>query len=357
MGLVDDLIDFIENPSAPERRDELAHRLFQDLREAIPAYGRYAAGCRVDSIAEIPAVPETLYRGGGPRRAGRIVRRFRSSGTSGRTPTVIELSEEGLALMDAAILSGAARRLIVGGEPPRFLLLVPDPGEAPDSIMAYGMDRIGRRHGAGEPRSFVSGGAIDGDALRAALSRAADDGAPVIVAGGSFAVARFLDECAGLGWRVRLPVGSRLLDAGGYKGRSREISAWMLREMVRDALGIPEEDQVNLLGMTELASQFYDRAEAPGAPRDRRVRVKVNEPWTLTRVLDPATGEPTTRIGMLQYVDLAIYDRPCALLTADLGEPAAGGFRFARRSESTSGRGCSLALEGTAPSFRTVEAP
>ena len=298
MGLVEDLHTFIERPGDAAGRDELGRRLFENQCEAIPEYGRFARGHSVRFLHDIPSVPEIVYKGGGPRREGRSVKTFRSSGTSGANRTEIELSETGLSLMETAITSAARRHLFPDSVRPAVLLLIPSPRHAPDVIMVHGMDLIGRRFGAKPPRSFVTGGQIDFEGLTRALEEEAAEGCPVFLAGGSFAVVHFLEFCRERGWSLELPEGSRTLDAGGFKGRSRSIHPGSLRAMVRECLGVPEGKQINLLGMTELASQIYDSDERREANEDHDgFRVKQNDPWTATTVIDPRSGAATTGSG------------------------------------------------------------
>jgi Acyl-protein synthetase, LuxE len=345
MSLADDLLSFIKAPGDCRCRDILAVRLFEDQCESVPGYRRYVGSRRARAIDEIPGVPESVYKGGGIRRSGSVARTFRSSGTSGGNRTVVELSEEGLALMDAAILAGAKRHLFWDSPSLTVLLLVPAVAEAPDVIMAYGMDLIGRNFGCETPQSFVRGGSIDFRGLALALQSAASNRSPVLLAGGSFAFVHFFQYCQENGLHIELPPGSRTLDAGGFKGRSREILPEELRRTCESVLGVRADMQVNLLGMTELASQLYDRRSGAGPGGEYRgLRVKVNDPWTHTSVIDPLSGEPTSSEGMLKHVDLAIYDRPCAIVTADLGVLHDGGFCFIRRAQTASQRGCALSV-------------
>lgn len=347
MSVVNDLLSFMDDPDGGATRDDLARRLFEDQCENIPEYERFCRGRDVKSISDVPAIPEIVYKGGrGPRRNEPAVKTFRSSGTSGSNRTVIDLSQAGLDLMNGSIVAAARRHLFPDGVRPAVLLLIPSPQEAPDVIMVYGMDLIARRFGAKPPVSFVGGGKIDFQGLVEALEREKAEDCPVFLAGGSFAFVHFLEFCQARQWSIELPPGSRTLDAGGFKGRSRSIRPDGLRRMVEERLGVPDHHQANLLGMTELASQIYDCDDRTLAQDGMEgFRVKKNDPWTDTTVVDPNSGKCVEDLGMLKHVDLAIYDRPCALLTADLGRPVAGGFVFVRRAAKVSHRGCSLTYE------------
>ncbi len=346
MSIVEDLIAFIQKPGNVLQRDELAVRLFHDQCDAIQEYAHYTKDCKVQCIADIPAVPETLYKGRGLYRSEKTIKTFYSSGTSGGPRTAIELSEPGLALMNSAIIEGARRNLFADGQQTRFLLLTPSTKESTDVIMVYGMDLIARYFGSEPPRFYILNGKIDFEGLTYAFERAVSDKVPVTLAGGSFAFAHFIEYCQERGWCTNLPFGSRSLDAGGFKGLSRVICPNKLQNSVVKILGIPKDKQINLLGMTELASQFYNSGKVMNDRDDLDdCHVKINDPWNYTTVIDPDTESKCKSIGILMHVDLAIYDRPCAVFTADLGVLVNGGFCFVKRTSGYQNRGCSLIQE------------
>ena len=134
------------------------------------------------------------------------------------------------------------------------------------------------------------------------------------------------------------------MDAGGYKGRSRELTREALDAAIHERLGIPAHRSVNLLGMTELASQFYDGVLAQGSASPRR---KQNAPWTRTLVVAPDTLAPVPHghTGLLVHVDLANLERPAVVRTDDLGVADADGFHVLGRAAGAASRGCSLSVE------------
>lgn len=114
-----------------------------------------------------------------------------------------------------------------------------------------------------------------------------------------------------------------------------------------ERFGLAADRCVNLLGMTELSSQFYEDAiSAPHrgeAPRPGFV----GPPWTRTRVLDPDTLAelPDGREGLLAHVDLASATRPFAVLTTDMGRREGDRFVLTGRARDAEARGCSLDAE------------
>jgi hypothetical protein len=170
---------------------------------------------------------------------------------------------------------------------------------------------------------------------------------PVCLLGVSFAYAHFMDYCDAQQLRFRLPVGSRLMDTGGYKGRMREIPREELYYRLGKTLGIPASLIVNEYGMTEMCSQFYDNVLADRYRDIQRSRRKVNPRWVRTRILNPETLEdlPDGVPGILQHYDLANAGSVMALQTEDLGFRIEDGFEIIGRAKLSEARGCSLSME------------
>ncbi|MFP4597957.1 MAG: CoF synthetase, partial [Persicimonas sp.] len=86
------------------------------------------------------------------------------------------------------------------------------------------------------------------------MSAAVSDGVATMLLGTSFGLVEFLDWCED-SWA--LPEGSRVMETGGFKGKSREVSRGELYEMFETRLGIPQVMCVSEYSMTELSSQAY----------------------------------------------------------------------------------------------------
>ena len=82
---------------------------------------------------------------------------------------------------------------------------------------------------------------------------------PVCLAATAFALLHVLDAMEADGLRVSLPPGSRIMETGGFKGRSRMVSREELYERTCDRFGVDQGAVVAEYGMTELSSQYYDR--------------------------------------------------------------------------------------------------
>jgi hypothetical protein len=171
-----------------------------------------------------------------------------------------------------------------------------------------------------------------------------------------------LDAFAELGARFACPTGSRIMETGGFKGRSRELSRERLYAALHESLGIEPARIVNQYGMTELGSQFYDSVLVDAAGPRR----KLGPPWTRVRLVDPETGADVQddSPGLVVIHDLANTGSVAAIQTADLGrwiEAAEGGdpggdaaasdprfergFEVLGREPGAEARGCSIAAD------------
>lgn len=319
------------------------------LKQLAKQQGREAG--KVLTWRDLPAIPAPAYKRfdlfGGTTPETRV---FMSSGTTGGPERVSRAgySETGLRLMDEAIRQNARRMLFPAGRISRILVLAPSPEVAPQLIMAYGMARLIDAFGLPGSQFLIAPGSFDVPRIVGALEAAIADGIPVTLIGASFGFVHLLDAMAQRGTRLRLSEGSRCMDAGGFKGRSREVAALELRASMQEWLGVPAHRSVNLLGMTELPSQLYDDGLAAEFERRPPLKGKRVPPWMRVQVLDPEHLEPTPNgvPGLLMCVDLANVERPLALLTEDMGvmEPD-GSFHILGRASGADAKGCSISLD------------
>ncbi|HSJ14256.1 MAG TPA: hypothetical protein VK939_07565 [Longimicrobiales bacterium] len=344
-----------------EEFDALALRIFRFQFERNVPYAAFCErrGLTPDAVAhwsEIPAVPTAAFREveliAGARANVEMV--FRTSGTSAPGETrgshyILDLSLYHFSLIPAF----AAHVLPDGAELP-LLSLIPSDRELPDSSLAHMVAVVLQRLGAADSGYFATAErGIDDAALGAALARACEAQRPVCLLGTSFSFVHWTDRLRERGERYLLPQGSRLMDTGGYKGRSREVPAGDMLAAYQDLLGIGADYCVNEYGMTELCSQYYDatlRAQsataADGATRPRPRR-KVALPWLRTRVVDPETLEavPDGTRGLLQHLDLANLGSVIAVQTEDVGMLNDDGLELFGRAGTAVPRGCSIAMD------------
>lgn len=334
--------------------NDLALRCFAYQFATNPVYegfarGRGASPETVRGWQDLPAVPTSGFKAvrlvsGDPRRVEKV---FRTSGTTAG-------SERGehhvldLALYRASLLPNFSAHLVLDEADVRLLSLIPSPAELPSSSLSYMIGCVADRLGPGRAEFYVdAGGRIDYGALRRALARAEAAEEPVLLVGTAFALVHWMDAMDEGAWTFRLAGGSRLMETGGFKGRSRTIPREEFYAALTERLGVPVGMIVNEYGMTELLSQFYEPVIRKAADPGLTERRHVPPPWVRTRVLDPVTLSPAPdgSPGLLCHLDLANLGSVCAVLTEDLGVAVDDGFRVLGRSPGAEPRGCSLAMD------------
>jgi acyl-CoA synthetase (AMP-forming)/AMP-acid ligase II len=337
------------------RFERLAGELFRFQFEHCDAYGRFceAQGASPDSIGswrEIPAVPTGAFKEMALRSFPDRLhsKTFRTSGTS--TTARGELQLDSLALYEASLVPTIRRFLFPDlGAAGRMTLrvLAAPPGEQPDSSLSHMFGCTLDRIGSAASRFDVRDGVLAIDALTAGLEAASERAEPVALCGTAFAFVHLLETLEARA-PIRLAPGSRVMETGGFKGRSRELPREELYLEIERHLGVAANRIVNQYGMTELGSQFYDSVLAlPAEPRR-----KLGPPWTRVRVVDPETGldAPSGAVGTIVIHDLANTGSVAAIATADLGrsidpESAEAGFEVLGRQPDAEARGCSIAAE------------
>lgn len=345
----------VQAPLADQRFTELALKVFDFQYRTNSTYRAFSQrrGVSPDTAEtweQIPPVPTRAFKSvplvSGDLEA--VERVFRTSGTTGGVARRGEHHVLDLDLYRAALLPNFEAALLPDGARLPFLCLLPSPDSAPDSSLTFMLETASDVLGSGPARFFLDlSGDLDLDGLRKALVMAEASGEPVLVAGTAFAFVHLQDRMAEEGWVCRLPEGSRILETGGYKGRSRVLTREDLYAGLSEALGVSVGRVVNEYGMTELLSQFYEPVLGENVATDLNRRFHRPPPWVRTRILDPSTLAPTEpgELGVLAHHDLANLGSVAAVLTEDLGREVAGGFRLAGRSPGAEPRGCSLAME------------
>jgi len=331
------------------RFQSLALELFAYQFEHCEPYRKFcehhgSVPTRVDSWEEIPAVPTGAFKElrlacFPPERTRHV---FRTSGTSTQQRGTLHL--DSLELYEASLLDNFSRQLLPdleSGQRLRIEVLAPSPQEMPDSSLSHMFDVAIRELGTPDSSFAVRDGHLQLDALHERLAADVRRGEPILVCGTAFAFVHLLDALGSD--PLQLPSGSRAMETGGFKGKSRVIPREELHAEVESVLGIPTARIVNQYGMTELGSQFYDSllSDPTGIPR------KLEAPWTRVRVLDPISGKAAApgEIGSVRIFDLANTGSVCAIQTADLGRRVTGGFEILGREEGAEARGCSVAAD------------
>ena len=349
-----DVLAWMREPEWREdegRFEELALRLFAFQFEHCEAFGRFCRGrgrtpATVSSWRDVPPVPTGAFKEMALRsfRAGEEIHVFRTSGTS--TTRRGELHLDTLELYEASLLPSFRKHVLPDlpvGERTDLLVLAPTPGEARDSSLSHMFGVLLRELGTPESLYGVKGGSLQQLAVVKRLAQAQKSAQPLAVCGTAFAFVHLLDALQARDVVVALPLGSRVMETGGFKGRSRELPRDELYAALERRLGVPTRRIVNQYGMTELGSQFHDSVlRRPGAPRR-----KLAPPWTRVAILDPESGaiaEPGS-VGPIAIFDLANTGSIFAVLTADLGRRIEDGFEVIGRERGAEERGCSIAAD------------
>ena len=334
---------FERGAPAAEPFDALAVDIARFQARHVAGYARLCAARgvapeRIRSAAEAPAVPTDAFKAATvfafPRDQARVT--FRTSGTTigarGAHPMRITST------YDAAALAFGRAMLAPDLEPPMPVLVVgPSPEHAPDSSLAHMCATFAQAWGGGA--WFLREGELDVEGLRRRIAEL-DARRPAVILATSLALAHLADLAASL----PLPGASRVMQTGGFKGRTREVDAAELRRAVARLFAVDERHVVSEYGMTELSSQFWEgslsRAATPPG-------VYLEPTWARVVPVHPETLAPVPdgEVGIARIEDLANVDSAFAVLAADLVRRVSGGFELLGRAPGAAPRGCSIAVD------------
>ena len=347
----------VESPLSEAEFNGLALEVFRFQVKAVPVYGAFAQNRGVEPASlerweEIPPVPARAFRelalvAGDPDAAEAV---FRTSGTTGGEERRGVHRVRDLSLYRASLVPNARAHLNPTGEELEVVALLPAPRERPESSLVHMAGVLVEAWSRGPgPDSFLADGEwrLEMERLSGTLDRLAAGSTPVLVLGTAFAFVHLLDRARQEALEWSLPPGSRVMETGGFKGRSREVSREELYRGIHNVLDVTPHRIVNEYGMTELLSQFYEpllERRTPAPPAQRHL---VGPPWVRTRILDPDRLTPVEggTPGLLQHLDLANLYSVSAVLTEDVGRRRGDGFRVQGRSPDAEPRGCSLTME------------
>src|SRR6266571_6113292 len=403
--------------------DRLAADLFTFQFERNQPYrrfcqARHSSPAIVSDWTQIPAVPVSAFKEVDlsclPVEARTSV--FYSSGTTGQRVSRHFHNDESLAIYEASVLAGFGAHVIPDVQFPIFNLqtlqesprsdaqwetliyrqrertavddwtlaiLTPPPAQAPHSSLVYMFDTVRRAMGA--PDSAFAGdigpdGAwtLDSEIALNALRMAVAGRQRVLLLGTAFSFVHLVELVAENKSRFELPAGSRALETGGYKGRSRSLPKDELHSLITRSLGIPPSHIACEYGMSELSSQAYDGTigerpletgswptsgwkplqlsgwkpdPRPGAcwgttdcPSAFVRRVFQFPLWARAQIVSPETGREVGEgeTGLIRVLDLANVHSVLAIQTEDLGIRRGDGFEFVGRAALAEPRGCSL---------------
>lgn len=319
-------------------------------------------GAALNALDDIPPVPSDAFR---LARVATFAEgydsvRFYTSGTTGadrgthamrRTDTYEKLS---IAYGRQALLGAGASAVVVA--------LAPALTNPPSSSLGYMMARFmeafdGEPLGEFEPRFdsasparwLVNESGVNLAGLEHAARVASRARRPLLVLGTAFALVRLLDDLAGA--RLPLPAGSVVMQTGGFKGKTREVSMEELRAGVTAAFQLGAGRVVGEYGMTELTSQLYEGTIHESALAARHPEaapgIYFEPPWLRVTPVDPVTLLPVAEgeAGLARFIDLGNVDSAVSVVTQDLVRRVGSGIQLLGRQPGAPARGCSLAIE------------
>ncbi|NKE65592.1 long-chain fatty acid--CoA ligase [Ramlibacter sp. RBP-2] len=346
--MIADLLAFIAQDGCSDADfDTMALRVFAHQHACNEPFRRFcqARGVtprKVKGWREIPAVPIDGFKDltlSCEPTAG-CERVFMTSGTT-RGELKGRNWHPDLSVWNASFRGNFERRFMQGAGRIRMGILFPDEAAMPNSSLAHYLQYALQEFGAAGSAHFVGAQGLDTSGVTEALAQAQRSGEPYALLGASYSFVHLMDELKAAGREFRLPAGSRILDTGGYKKQSRQLDFEEFYDSLAQAFGVPRERCINMYGMTELSSQFYDDGNAV-VPS-----VKSGPHWIRSRVVDPLTGREVAsgERGILVHCDLANYNSVTTILTEDVGVATANGFLLLGRAQGAQAKGCSLAVE------------
>ena len=351
--LDEDILAFIhqgmERPRGEDAFNDLALRVFAYQFERNSIYhgfctGRGVTPDKLSNWQQVPAVPTTAFKelpvACFPVEQAATV--YLSSGTTADKPSKHYL--QSVELYDASLRVNFAACVLPEGARMPMLILAPSARLLPQSSLSHMLEVVKADLGMPGSDFYLDEEGLQLERLGQALRDAETGTQPVCILGTAIAFVHFLDHCGRKGLWFSLPPGSRIMDTGGYKGRSREVPKVELHGLYRTVLGVPPHRVVNEYGMTEMGTQFYDNSMVH---KGREPRCKLVPPWARTVVVDPESLQPVPRgqPGLLRHFDLANRGSAMAIQTDDLGVEIGEGFEILGRASGAEARGCSIAID------------
>jgi len=345
----------VAQPTSDEEFDQLARDIFAFQYERCAPYRAYCDRVKLtpNSVThwkQIPAVPTSAFKDFALTcfPVEEAVAEFHTSGTTREKAGKHYLRT--LDLYNAAVLPNFVGHLLSDGVRLPMMVLTPSPREAPHSSLSHMMGMVLQEFGTEDSGFYFVRGHLLIEKLVRDLCEAQWAHQPVFLLGTAFAFVHVFDHLAQQNLKLEMPEGSRAMETGGYKGRSREMPKVELYGLFEHFMGFPAALVVNEYGMTELGTQFYDGS----LPLGRQTDQKAVPPWARVLMIDPNTGREAAdnERGLIRVIDLANLWSMVCVQTEDLGISRASGlrpglseFEILGRAAGAEVRGCSLNAE------------
>jgi hypothetical protein len=345
--IVNSVLQFLKNSSASEDDfNEQALYLFDyQFRNNLP----YQMYCRqkgktlrmVKNWRDIPAVPINAFKELtlSCEDSSSVEDVFMTSGTTkgirGKHyhPT--------LAVYDQSMILNFKERFMKVVDRIRMGILFPTEQEMTNSSLSHYLALAYKEFGSKESRYFVNEEGLMIEDLIKELESAEKSSEPYALLGASFSFVHLFEELNKRGKTFSLPKGSRILDTGGFKNQSKELDLETFYDELSASLVVERSSCINMYGMTELSTQFYDSGN------EVVPSVKSGPHWIKTKIVNPITGEevPMGERGVLVHCDLANFNSVTTILTEDMGMEHSNGFLLLGRVKGDDAKGCSMAVD------------
>ena len=329
----------------------LALELFALQFQHNPAYRKICEARKltpqsIEHWTQIPAVPTSAFKeleltSLAPAERTAV---FHSSGTTEQKPSRHFHCADSLAVYEASLWSSFEFRFGNVGE---LVFLTPSKDLAPHSSLVHMFETVRAKFHL--PKSAFTGNisadgswAIDFEATIQKLISAIESATPLTLLGTAFSFVHLLDYLAKKKMQFHLPKGSRVMETGGYKNRSRVLPKTELHSLIRKTLGI--KTITCEYGMSELSSQAYDTALRAETGKPGIMRYFELPPWARVQIISPETGKEVAddEAGLIRIFDLVNVFSVMAIQTEDLGIRRDEHFDLVGRAQLAEPRGCSL---------------
>jgi hypothetical protein len=222
----------------------------------------------------------------------------------------------------------------------KILLMTPSPNMAPGIGMAIGLERVRTEFGTPESAYLISRFGLNVELLLKSLMESEKSGEPLALIGSTTGFIYFLKACEKEGIRFKLPHRSRICDGGGYTGQFGECSKEEYFEKCNQVLGVEDHYCINVLGMGEISTNFFDNVLRDYLNGKVGKRYKIIPPWTRTEVVDINTFKrlPDGETGLLKHYDLVNRAMVMAVQTDNLGFMTEDGFEIVGRWKKRAGK-------------------
>ena len=322
----------------------------------------------VEHWAQIPFVPTAAFKeleltSLAPHERTAV---FHSSGTTEQIPSRNFHSAESLAVYETSLWKWFEQNVFTDSklkaQSSKLICLTPPTKSAPHSSLIRMFETVRQMSGLPET-AFTGNISTDGswkvdftaviDAFSLKMLRASvEQNHPLILLGTAFSYVHLLDFLVENNLQFQLPEGSRVMETGGYKNRSRTMPKEELHALITEHLGVPRVNIICEYGMSELSSQAYSVRNDECAMMKRNSTggsLAINHhfhfpPWARVQIISPETGREVAEgeTGLIRVFDLANVFSVAAIQAEDLGIRHGDGFELIGRAQLAEPRGCSL---------------